>query len=101
MKRFVAQSQKKSGSFYKEGLNWQDLRKSALGYYGVNHLYYKEDRADDFLIDAMLRLVGSINLSLYPNSQSVLNIKSKESETIHKGYQMNLDFHTNIYSRVS
>ena len=92
MKRFVAQSQKKSGSFYKEGTSWQELRTSVLGYYGVSQLYYKEDRADDFLIDAMLRLVGCISLSLNPNTRPVLSIKLKESETIHTGYQMNLEF---------
>lgn len=101
MKKYVAQSQRKSESFYKEGMNWQDLRLSALGYYGVNHLYYKEDRADDFLIDAMLRLVGSINLSLNPNTQPVLNIKTKESDTIHTGYQTNLDFMPTTYRAVS
>ncbi len=97
MKRFIAQSQKRSGAFYKEGSSWQDLRTGALEYYGVGQLYYKEDRADDFLIDAMLRLVGSIDLSLYPNSQSVLNIKAEESEIAYDGYQMNLDFHATVY----
>jgi hypothetical protein len=101
MKTFVAQSQSKSGTFYKEGSNWQDLRISALGYYGVNHLYYKEGRADDFLIDAMLRLVGSINLSLNPNSQSVLSIKLKESNVVHSGHQMNFEFQPTTYSRIS
>jgi prenyltransferase beta subunit len=92
MKRFIAQSQSKSGSFHKEGSNWQDIRNSALGYYGIKYLYYKEDRADDFLIDAMLRLVGSINLSLSPNAAPTLSIKSKELKTVNAGYQMNFDF---------
>ena len=92
MKTFVAQSRKNAGSFYKEGLSWQSLRNSALKYYGVSQLYYKEDRADDFLIDAMLRLVGSIDLSLYPNSQSVLQMNCKRSNTIESGLQMNLEF---------
>jgi len=93
MKTFVAQSQKNAGSFYKEGLIWQNLRNSALKYYGVTQLYYKDDRADDFLIDAMLRLVGSIDLSLYPNSQSVLNMNCKKVNTIESGLQMNLEFY--------
>jgi|GEM_PF-4943820 len=101
MKTFVAQSQSKSGTFYKEGANWQDLRISALGYYGVNFLYYKEERADDFLIDAMLRLVGSINLSLNPNSKAVLSIKLKESDVMHSGYQMHFEFQPTTYRAVS
>jgi len=92
MKTFIAQSQRKSGSFYQEGINWQDLRLSALGYYGVKQLYYKEDSADDYLIDAMLRLVGSIKLSLSPNTEPVFSIKFKESDTNRKGYQLNLEF---------
>jgi hypothetical protein len=101
MKKYIAHSQKKSGAFYKEGLDWQDLFASAKGYYGVHQLYYKEDRADDFLIDAMLRLVGTIKLSLNPNADPVLTIKSKESDNISMGFQMNFDFIPKTYRAVS
>jgi len=101
MKKYIAQSHNKLGSFYKEGFEWLDLYSSAKGYYSVNHLYYKEDRADEFLIDAMLRLVGSINLSLNPNTSSVLTIKLVDKDIINTGYQMNLDFRANEFRAVS
>lgn len=92
MKTYVTYSLSKSGSFYSEGANWQELRHSALGYYGVQNLFYKEIRTDDFFIDSMLALVGSIKLSLHPNSQPVLIIKVKETKAYNNAYQMNVQF---------
>lgn len=92
MKTYVTYSLTKSGSFYCEGSDWHDLRQNALGYYGVQHLFYKEIRTDDFFIDSMLALVGSIKLSLHPNSQPVLIIKVKETHSFKNAYQLNVQF---------
>ena len=96
MKTFVAQSQINPESFYKESVNWQSLLNGALAYYGVDNLYYKEVRADDFLIDAMLRLVGTIRLSLHPNSEPVFYIATKQTDVDRNGYQTHLDFNETI-----
>jgi len=92
MKTYVTFSLTKLSSFYSEGVDWKALRQNALGYYGVQHLFYKEIRTDDFFIESMLALVGSIRLSLHPNSQPVLMIKVKESKAHNNAYQLNVQF---------
>lgn len=97
MKLFATYSIVKPESFYKEGFKWQDVRNHALKYYGVRHLFYKEVYADDFFINCMIELVGSINLSLHPNAEPVLTIVIKEEKSIKKGYQMDMDFQGHKY----
>ena len=92
MKTFATYSIAKPGSFYKEGIIWQDVRNHALIHYGVKQLYYKEVMADDFFIDCMIGLVGSIKLSLYPNAEPILTIKVKEIDTVKIGHQLDMNF---------
>ena len=91
MKTYIAYSLARTGSFLQESISWQELRQGALAYYGVQHLYYKEVRTDDFFIESMLGLVGSIKLSLHPNSEPILMMKVKETD-VSRAYQLNMQF---------
>ena len=101
MKKFATHSIAKPGSFYKEGTTWQDVRNQALKYYGVKYLFYKEVMADDFFIDCMIGLVGTIKLSLYPNAEPVVTIKAKEVDHITTGFQLDMNFQIGINNRAS
>lgn len=92
MKTYITYSLTNSGSFFSEGTSWQDLRHNAMNYYGVQNLFYKEVHVDDFFIENMLVFVGSIKLSLHPNSAPVFVIKVKESGALNHAYQMNMPF---------
>lgn len=91
MKTYIGYSLTRNSSFLQESVSWQELRAMALSYYGVQYLYYKEVRTDDFFIDSMLGLVGSIKLSLHPNSEPIFIIKVKETD-VKRAYQMNMHF---------